>query len=342
MIDNNCGVLFHAYRSLENDIVILQRVAEFLDPRDALRCELVCKIFFEVLYQNKEIWAQLSVNAGIPLVDGLNHNRKEDFKILYPITLSASRISRFLGTPVGPIPCISEAAFDMLNKPDPFEEGKLMKDTWVFVVDPAQLKRIAGPEMPFDVDDKKNLVKVPADQVPNGKELVFSCSLKNIKLICDTLKGRENMPVFEGSYDEVFDQCAASSDKTSVYFMRRCIVEKSRNLDYTRQEQLVKQYGFGVTPIRIRALFHTIVILESGTCPDTNRLRYTYARCPDIVHIGNNGHHVVIGGFAPDSGVRVLYFSDCDNDRIGVAPGVPAEVLGQLGLGSSLALDKSH
>jgi hypothetical protein len=235
-------------------------------------------------------------------------------------------ISRTIGEVVGEIPCISEVAFNRLNASDPFEQKKLMKATWVLVVIPSYIKRTAGPQFPFDVDSKGNLIEVPVNQVQNGKELVFSCSLENIRLSGSyPLKGRENMPIFhEDSLNEVFDQCGASSDKTSVYFMRRYIVEESRALAYVKQKQLVEKYGFGVTPTRIRALFHAIDILEFGTCSDVSKPQATCARGPETVLLGWDSYSVAIGFFTLKSGVEV-FNCDAARDSVGVAPGIPLE-----------------
>jgi hypothetical protein len=322
---NNVSIFCDYFgRSFENDIVILQRVGEVLDLRDVMSCERVCTTFFNVFCQNQGIWTQLSLKEGIPLVAGPKRNRRDDLKTLWPITLSGARISWAIGQPVGEIPCISEVAFNRLNAPDPFEQGKLMKETWVFVVVPAYVKRIAGPEMPFDFDNGGNLVVVSEDQIQHGKELVISLSLKNFKPVFSCpLKGRENMPIL--CNNRVFDQCGASSDKTSVYFMRRCIVEGSRGLVYAKQEQLVEQYGFGVTPIRVRALFDAIIILESGTCSDARGKLWSFARSPDMLDRGDGARHVCVGAFFPGAGVTILE-SNSVSAEIGVAPGVYADV----------------
>jgi hypothetical protein len=327
MIDNNRGIFLHQFRSPENDVVILERVGEFLDPRDAGRCELVCTTFFRVFSQDQEMWTQLSLKEGIPFVAGPNRDRRKDFQTLFPLTLSGARISQIIGKVRGPIPRIREVVFNKLNDPDPFEPNKCMKDTWVFVVVPSGVTRTAGPQTPLDFDNKGNLVEVPEDQVQHGKELVISLSLKNLKLVCVySLKGRENLVFNQGIDNEVFDQCGVSSeDGTRVHLMRRCIVEKSRELCYSDQKKLVEQCGFGITPTRIRALFHAVVILESRTCSDGNNPQLSFARSPDLVRIRNNSHFVCIGGFATHLGMSVFLTTD-GHRTIGVAPCIPADV----------------
>jgi hypothetical protein len=239
-------------------------------------------------------------------------------------------ISQIIGEVRGPIPCISERVFNMLNAPDPFEPNKCMKDTYVFVVFPSEVTRFAGPQTPLDFDDKGNLVVVPADQVQNGKKLVISLTLTNIRLLCSyPLKGRENMPVFN-MFDSglLLNQHSASSDKTRVWFMARCIAEASRKLPYDAQAELVGEVGFGVTPIRIRVLSNVISILESGTCPD-GRTPWSYVRGTnlDIVKWHDKPCYVVAGGYACFSGLR-LGFREVSftHQDLGVVPGIPADV----------------
>ena len=339
MTVNNLGVLPSELSSYENGCV--QRSADFLEARDIGRCAVVCKLWNESL-ENQEIWVRLSVREGIPFVEGEGRDRRADFQILYPITISGKKISRFLGELVGEIPLISAVIFNVLNTPDPFEEGKSFKDTWVFVVDPHLIKRTAGEGTPLDLDEKGNLIELPVDQVQNGKELLIPYSLKNLRMLCShPLEGKKNMPVFASySNDAVFNQCSAISNQVRIFFMKRCIAEESRNMTYANQEILVTERGFDITPIRIRALFDSVEILESGTCPDSEKPRYTYARCSDIVRIGSSVCHAGIGGFAPRSGACVSD-SGCDYDGIGVAPGVAAEVLRHLEL-EPLGLGEGH
>ncbi len=340
MTINNIGVLPSRLSSCEG--VVVQRAADFLEARDIGRCELVCKLWNGAC-KNQEIWLGVTVREGIPFVEGQDRDRRADFQVLYPMTISGKRISRLLGEMVGQIPCISEVFFSILNTPDPFEEGKLCKDSFVFVVDPHLIKRTAGVGTPLDLDAQGNLIELPADQVQNGKELLIPHSLKNFRMLCcHPLEGKQNMPVFiHYSSDTVFNRCGASSNKVSVYFMRRCVADESRNMTYANQEILVTERGFNITPLRVRALFDAVEILESGTCPDSEKPRYTIARCSDIVCFGSDEYHACIGGFAPRSGADVFNSGDFNHGRIGVVPGVPAEVLRDLAL-EPLGLGEGH
>jgi hypothetical protein len=333
------GVFTHSFSSSGNDMLLLERVAEFLDSRDMGRCGKACKLFLTVMYKDQGFWIRLSEQQGIPLVAGKDRDRKADFQALYPITLSGARISRILGKVLGEIPCISEEVFNKLNTKDPFEEKKLMKDTWVFVVVPAYVERTVSPRTPLGLNDEGNLVEIPKHRIQKGSKLKIPLSLKNIEVLCFyLLRGKKNKPVFHKLANKrVFEQCGASSDKTSVYFMRRWIVEESRSLPYAEQEELVGRFKFGVTSMRVRALFDAITILESKTCPDDvvgpfHRL----ARCSDTVLIKGYGYHPVIGDFFRCTnlrgrrihyGVKVYYTrSNIAHNVYGVVPSISAEV----------------
>src|SRR5271155_2879953 len=146
MTVNNIGVLPSSLS--KNEYVCVQRFADHLEPRAIGRCESVCKGWNESC-KSQEIWLRLSVRERIPFVEGKDRDRRADFQVLYPITISGKRISRFLGELVGEIPLISAVVFSVLNAPDPFEDGKLMKDTWEFVVVYPLVKRIAGEGTPL-------------------------------------------------------------------------------------------------------------------------------------------------------------------------------------------------
>lgn len=193
MINSNYGMFSGSASSCDNDAMIVQRAADFLGPRDIGRCECVCKLF-KASYNDQGIWIGLFSREGIPFVEGKDRDRRADFQVLYPMTISGAKISRFLGEVVGKIPNISEVIFSVLNAPDPFEEGKLMKDTFVFEVVPAHIRRFAGADTPLDLDAEGNLVEVSSDQVQSGKELVlpfrkeilrcFVCILWKERKIC--------------------------------------------------------------------------------------------------------------------------------------------------------------
>lgn len=364
MTVNNIGVLQSISRVYENQVV--QRFAEFLDARDIGRCECVCKLWKESC-KSPEIWNGLTKREGLFFVEGKDRNRRTDFHVLYPMTNSGKRIGRYLGEVDGEIPIISEKIFNLLYTPDPFiksslntniscllkdiphiselfpfllnchrhfEKGKLIKDTFEFVVDFPWIKRTAGKETPLGLDEQGNLKELPADQVKEGEELVIPFSSRNLKVLCSyPLKGKENVPIFARySDDKIFNQCGASSNNVRVYLMRKYIADESWYKTCIDQENFVNEKGFDITPFRIRILYDAVKILESGTCPDSESLWYTYARCSDILHYNDEVYLAAgIGGYAPCSGTIDVYGVD-DESSHGVVPCVSAEALRPLAL----------
>ncbi len=309
---------------------------KYLELPDIARAARVCKRWNQ-LFSGQNLWKALSEKEGIPLVistNGAARNYKEDFKTLYPITISGKIISQYIGKVVEKIPPISEKQFNELKEPDPFEKGKSKGETFVFIVDPSFVMRTIDKETPLALDYLGNLTESPkqeSEQNPETNtteksELKIPLSLKNVKVLCSyPLKGKENMPIFAYFNLEVSQQCNTRPDKMSVYFMRRHVVNQSRKQPYAEQEKPVKDKGFEVPSLRVRVLFDTVSILKDGTCPDANTPRLTYSRHPETVRNGNNVYHSVIGGFAPGAGVHVYYY-DYYHDDIGVVPGRPAEV----------------
>ena len=307
--------------------------AESLGAADFSRGARVCKLWHE-LFQDQGIWKSLSQREGIPLVEGNDRNYKEDFKILYPITLSGKTISQFFGESLGEIPRIRLEVFNRLQQRDPFDPQRSMQENYVFVVVPSKVARPLDQNTPPPLSEAGEIA---------GPMLQIPFSLKNLKMLCEhPLIGHKHMPVFgKDSYQPVFDQCGLCSDKVRVYFMRKRVADQTRSLPYLQQEGKARDQGLEVTPMLPRALYDAVCILRSGTCPD-NRERepVTYARTSDLVRVGNSTYPSEIGGFAPRAGADVNS-SGYDYDLIGVAPGGSAEVLRPLVLGN-LGIGKGH
>jgi len=326
---------------------IFQYGVQFVGLKDIFSLAKVCRQYNR--WSNAAaLWRQISEREGIPCVASLDGTPrakpKEDFRVLYPLTISSRIIGQFYGKVVGSVPPISQFWFDKLNKPDPYAPKELGRDNYVVVVNPSYIKRSVDQKTPLDLDNTGSLVEVAADAVME-RNLTIPFSLKNLRTLSSyPINGKENLPVFaKNSWDEAFRQGTSFPERVGVYFMRRFVVEQSRGLPFAAQETIVTtpNEGFTVTPLRIRALFDSISILRSGTCPDgRGKRRWTIARTSDIIRLNNREYHLEIGGFAPGSGVGVGR-DDIDDDDIGVVPGGPAEVPGPLALGH-LALDEGH
>src|SRR5690242_4244382 len=105
-------------------------VASYLELKDIFSLAKVCRRYNQ-WSRNCDLWKTLSEREGIPTVANLDGtprvNLKQDFKVLYPITVSSRIIGQFLGKVVGSVPPIRQFWFDKLSQPDPYETTKLCK-----------------------------------------------------------------------------------------------------------------------------------------------------------------------------------------------------------------------
>jgi hypothetical protein len=338
------SIVSSSYGPFPNPDIFQYCSVKYLEPSDIAHAARVCKAWNQFQFSDQNLWKLLFEREGIPLVSSRNggeRNYRNDFKVLYPITISGKIISQFFGKVIEEVPPISEECFNELKQPDPFEKSKLKVENYVLIVMPTKIARTIDEETPLILDDLGNLIESPDQNPAQKRELKIPFSLRNINVLCSyPLKGKENMPVFAGdSEDEVFKQCAACPNEISVYFMRRYVVDLSRGKSYADQETLVKAEGFKVTPLRERVLFNFLKILQDGTCPDTS-YPLTYVRSSDAVHFGNN--QLIVGGFLPRAGVFIIGDDVQDQVCVGVVPGVSAGDLQPLETLDHLALDEGQ
>lgn len=301
----------------------------FLELKDIPNAARVCKLWNDLIKNHQDLWKRLSEKEGVPLVASLTNqprDYREDFKTLYPITISGKMIGQFFGEIVGKVPPISEEWFNRLKDPDPFEKEKSIGENYVFVVDPASIKR---KEATLDLDESGNLKERPKQEIEHSKtqELEIPFSLKNIRMLCSyPLSGTENMPVFSRtSPSEVTNQCNTCPDRVHVYFMRRHIAEKSKGLSYSDQKELVKREQLEVAPLRQRTLFNATMILKSGTCPDLSKIRSVNVRHSDL--LGNKFYRATSGNFFPGLGMYVGWAAlEYGFPGLGVVPGLQVDV----------------
>lgn len=240
----------------------------------------VCKIWN---YQMKtpEVWKALFLSEGIPRVEereGQSRDLREDFRILYPITIGSRKIS-VIGKVSRPLPFIREKWFHRLQRWDPFDEPhKLMRKTFVVVVMPSHLIQ--------------NDVEVP-------------CTFNNLKVQCDLQQRDGHARVFHRDSElGVLSQFDTCPDTSEVYFMRKYLVY--RHGYPSLQMATLKKRGFELTPLRVRALFDAVMILRSGTCPEYYRhYSWSYIRTPNPRGNWDPSSQVFIGHFYPGEGVFV-------------------------------------
>lgn len=297
------------------DKTLVLRIADFFDVRDMGRCEKVSKAWNSHIAS--EGWNNLSAREGLPLVCGENRNFKEDFKMLQLITISGKRINQLtLAKMIGEIPPIAAKYFDLLEKSDPFGDGKI-KDNFVFVVVPSLLEKTCGEEIPFSL---RNFITL-CSQRKSGPD-IFRYSDHS----------RENAD--EGN---VINQVNLLPKENTVYFMRKCVAEKTRGstlLDYYRahhQNKIIKELQgstfeesikFEVTPLIVRAIFDAVIFGETGQCPESD----DYVNCSDKINFLDEKEDYqarirkTSQGLDIDSSAHFYYLEDYGKS-IGVAPG---------------------
>ncbi len=284
---------------LESQKACFQRSADFLELADIGRCERVC-ILWNGFCKDQEIWFGLSIKMGIPIVDAKDRDRKADFQVLYPRTISKRRIE-MLGKMVEEVPLISVNFFNKLFEQDSFEiEKKMRENYWVFVV-PSRLERTDGAEF------------------MNGEQ-DFALSVPNIKKLCShLLKGKPKAPVFsfgETDRDEVVSQYGAAPDKIGIYLMRDTMVKGPKRMSFTDHKQIVNNEGFDVVPLTVRVFFDAMKILESDRCPDSDFVCFS-----DTFTVDNSVCQFAIGQPGRCLSIeRIVYGGKFYNKDCGIVP----------------------
>ncbi len=310
---------------LPNDLTT--RCLSFLETADLGKLCLVSKVWKDAIdhsLQGQLLWKQASINEGVPIVEGerKDQNYKDDFRFLRPITISGKTISRYLGEVVGEIPRMSEERFLQLrNSQDPFEPGKLMRHTYIVLVDPSELQITVSPDRPLELDATRTLVEVPIEErtgVVRAK-ITVPFSLNNLKMLTAYPLARAGTGPIFGRYSQL--KGFAPPKQNEVLIMRREVV--ARNMPFhgaQGQSALVTNLGWGVMTVRQRGFYDAITILETGTCPDS-QAPWTYA--PSLNSVNYNA---VIGGFSSNAGIKLYYDKSSSYLFTGVVPGISAGV----------------
>jgi hypothetical protein len=306
-----------------NEPVLFECFSGFLDESNVSKCARVCQLWKQ-FSENRDIWIALSVKKGIPLIGGENRNRKSEFKNLFPMTYSCSMAEQYLARPVGVMSRIHPAFLEILDVDDPFEPGVKIRENYLFVVKPAWVERTSETQFILDNSTKELVLS----GMNAGENLLFPLSLKNLKMLClYPLDGDKKTPVFQSNcLEDAFGHSVPNSDKISVFFMRKDVVEKYRRYIWTLQKTFVESMGFGVAPLHVRVYANCLSYLKFGKCLDNSDPNRTYARSPDtIVLNGDTEEYLLHCGYDPDRGMNVFDFYDGPNSSISVAPCISAE-----------------
>jgi hypothetical protein len=304
----------------------------FVGPKELCALEQVCR---EYNKWSKDGWKMVSATEGIPQVANLDGTAraspKEDFKVLYPITLSGMMIGEVFGRVVGVVPALSQHWFDMISQADPYEEKKKFEENFCVLVDPAFIERHVDQDTPLALDATGALVEVEKDQVKAG-DLTIPFSLKNLIMLSQyPLKGKEHLPVFlERDWLDPANKASPPPSKIGVRIMRKLAIDEDFDLSFQKSAIDRAHRGFSLTPIRIRAIFDAFSILTTGTCPDRDQEDINpcvFMRSDEESgSVGSRSYPLMIGRFEQGKGVKVAaYFGHAYAD-IGVVPGAKADV----------------
>jgi hypothetical protein len=330
---------------------VFQMVAGFLEIADMVACEKTCRGWytFSKMADLNTCWENLSIRAGIPLIDGQNRNRRTDLQALYPITLSGKSIS-CLGDIVEKTPCVSAKILTLLGRPDPFEMTKTMRENYLLVVVVSKVQRTAyKASFPFFLNEDQilqrgdgmaergnNLMGTYLESVDgdftsyvDGKELLIPLSLRNLKTLCSILAKvwRARAPVLEGNLDlnpTIFEQRTACSEKIRVWFMRKRPVRHGRGTSFDAQIKSLNSFGFQSMSFKDRVYANCLFKMKSETYLDGD----IPSRFCDTISLNNTTYHSTIYVSRDLHDKEILKFNDlCDTyfDH-GVVPCVSAEI----------------
>ena len=311
----------------------LRTCTQYLDIPDFVNALKVNRGWKSAL-DKPHVWKNLTERMGIPFVaslDGHSRNYKADLSVLFPITLSGWQIAKTLGKPLGKTAMISEKFFLTLSEPDPFEPGKLIRETFQFVCTYSFVERTVEQLFPLTLDEFGELkVSSEEDCQTVNKTIKIPLSLKNQKLLSLFSLNKKETPRFLELYDEpAFDQCDSCFPKNSVYFMRKQVSTESKDKTFDQQLELIKSRSLPfnepkpeITPIEVRALYSVVSTLTRKTS-QTLFTAWTFARSPCVLYFNQDAHHVATGDFDPACGLCIDY-SNQRSEHIGVAPGCSA------------------
>ncbi len=274
-------------------------VVHYLDADDLGSLAEISRTFRDAISTNEQIWASFHEREGIPQVQGFPgelRNYRRDY-----LNMSGTYGRKIIEESlriimVGSIPKIRREVFACLYNQDPFQLERSIGKNYVFVVVPGLIQT---------KDDK--VVQFALEQL---RDLHYSSA-----------KGRGS--VIQDVIDNIFQDCARGSAKTSIFLMRRQIAYQTKGKLYFEQKETVERCQMQVTDLLTRTVFDAIQILRTGTCPDHWR-DLVFVRCTDAVYIGGGDRiQSVIGGFVATLGIQICLY---ENKHLAVVPCIPAEV----------------
>jgi hypothetical protein len=133
-------------------------------------------------------------------------------------------------------------------------------------------------------------------------------------------------PVFaRDPVPEVMDQCNEPPNLNRILIMRKEVVGMDMSFDGEQgQHALVANHGWEVVTVRQRAVYDSMKILKTGTCPDAEAPRIYVRSAESIRQEGRN--YLAYTSFMHSAGLDFCGDRDFPDRGIGVVPGVFAEV----------------
>ncbi len=263
---------------------------------------------------------------------GEKRNRRADFRILYPITISGRMIGELFGKVIGKVPPISEYCFDNFaqNIADPYETNKLFKDNFVVLVDPSLIERSVDKKTPLTIDEAGNLREVTPDEVVE-QTLTIPFSLRNMYVLSKhPLKRKEKFPVFREYSWHSIDLSTSYPNQVGVRIMRRSVLSKNMGLCFASQAASIQRFapcqGFEPETIRRRSLFDAVSRLNTGSCPDEYDDVDDFTIAESITGENIEAKRLTIDSFTFTGGIEIRSCNNTIGNR--VVPGCSAEFPG--------------
>jgi hypothetical protein len=275
-----------------------------------------------VFYENNTPtdYQQLSIEKGIPLVEGYGRDLKADFKLLAKTAGIGSKenIEQYLGKMVGDVPFVTKERMEWLNQEDPYdtpafgERRKFRHETFEWHIIPSHIRRTADENTMIALEGD-TLIEVNSDRLVERDLIIPMWSLENLRVLSSyPPNGGERPCVFDvdDSFGGVFEQREPLPHGAQIWFTRKERVGQWQ--DWSKQQQIVAFQGDQITSAFVEAWKNALLVLKTGTCP----LIGTYARTSTM---SPSDGPLSVGRFDPNDGL-LIDTDDFPDGSVGVTP----------------------
>jgi hypothetical protein len=188
------------------------------------RCFRVCKAWDRLSKSNEApFWAIAYHRAFLPYIEGEGCNRKEDFKILYKMSLCGR--DGPMRPAIGKVPALTADCFKAFFKKDPFDQTKLIKDNYEIVILCPTANILASSRIPLLSDGKDGLEYFSWGKDEYMEIPKVPLSLKNIEMLT---RGSDKNLIKKAAFNAstLSPDFEPLSNKITVWLIRRDIVRK--------------------------------------------------------------------------------------------------------------------